>query len=837
MELVPVAMLDFPNGDQRFKKVPPILMDSLVQEPKRRAVPNHLLETKSYTKLTSNRIVQASPGILHFGGYEVGKQYKQTLKLINISQDVMTLHIIPPQTKHFSISYNKTHRLVPGLAYTISVHFTPDEWRYYYDCVRVHGKGDETLLVPLHAYPITNQVDFPSNINFPDVALGQSKQYIIPLRCSCPIDFEFFIFCTQSTQAFTISPTSGTVPANGVTEVTVQYTPCDYGTARMEMELLVSEFNAKPLTCVFTGTCKPHLSAAKETIERTRISLKTQREDTEKAMGLVSRKKKHLQTLQLNASSFIEYQNLRFPLNLSNPYSVSTVLNQQPGKLKAKDLREGNPPVCTNTRQAKETLFEQMVQHNVAEEEANQLRWQVHLGSDPITPKLRQKVTEDRKRAQIEYKVRKGSPVLEREFKRECVDIISQRVLRRVDQRPNFQPQFDLFVNNLWADRHRALKRFQQAASKVLIHCRINHRLFLLKKLVERLKTKEEGKERSESGVKEDLFLKSSVCVSGYEFPCCPAEYDSVSSAGVESASPKPVSVKIKQVLPFYELKVPQHYRIMGYQPVSSDQACSSYKSQALARALRTGAEDELMSPCGAQKTPSLAEPPQLQQIDLQTKDKEETPRNGVMTLVPPEQMLNPPDYHPMHVFNPAPGLVALKRPLSYSETDIEYHFCPLPKYPLLRASPHAVGSVNTQKRFLNREEIIRGVMNWRKFPTIALSVTSPGAGDKRPRWCDPFNTDLLPVEPPSTLSDLLETDKENIGTKDGEDEDAKVWLTPSMLRAEFPLVQTASGAPEIEPAEMENETVEQSDTLPDKISEHLRQLKMLSHNNRLILH
>lgn len=40
-------------------------------------------------------------------------------------------------------------------------------------------------------------------------------------------------------------------------------------------------------------------------------------------------------------SQEIEYHNLRFPVDLLNPFAVATVLNQEPGKLKIKELREG----------------------------------------------------------------------------------------------------------------------------------------------------------------------------------------------------------------------------------------------------------------------------------------------------------------------------------------------------------------------------------------------------------------------------------------------------------------------------------------------------------------
>uniref|UniRef100_A0A673FLQ0 Uncharacterized protein n=1 Tax=Sinocyclocheilus rhinocerous TaxID=307959 RepID=A0A673FLQ0_9TELE len=162
-----------------------------------------------------------------------------------------SVHILPPLTKHFQIKYTKKCRLVPGLAYTVTVNFQPDEWRYFSDNIRIHCKGEENLLVPVHAYPVINDLHIPSHISLPPVPLGQSASHVIPLSCNCPRDFEFQVHCLQIHKAFTAKPLSGNqLYTRTVDFMYLTFAPLRYGTADITLQLVISLFNSKPV--IFT---------------------------------------------------------------------------------------------------------------------------------------------------------------------------------------------------------------------------------------------------------------------------------------------------------------------------------------------------------------------------------------------------------------------------------------------------------------------------------------------------------------------------------------------------------------------------------------------------------
>ena len=63
--------------------------------------------SETYAKVGQNAIIHAKPAVVHFEGFEVGEKQTKKLVLLNASTDVLRMHIIPPQTRHFYVKYTK----------------------------------------------------------------------------------------------------------------------------------------------------------------------------------------------------------------------------------------------------------------------------------------------------------------------------------------------------------------------------------------------------------------------------------------------------------------------------------------------------------------------------------------------------------------------------------------------------------------------------------------------------------------------------------------------------------------------------------------------------------
>ena len=118
---------------------------------------NPIAVNNAYDSVGSNGIFQASPAVVKFAGFETNKTHTLKVRLINTSPAPQRLHILPPSTPFFKIRYNKKGMLPTGVAEEIYVQFTPpvDQYKYYYDSLRIHCEGDK-ILIPMHAYPVIN---------------------------------------------------------------------------------------------------------------------------------------------------------------------------------------------------------------------------------------------------------------------------------------------------------------------------------------------------------------------------------------------------------------------------------------------------------------------------------------------------------------------------------------------------------------------------------------------------------------------------------------------------------------------------------------------------------
>ncbi|XP_056882979.1 cilia- and flagella-associated protein 221 isoform X1 [Takifugu flavidus] len=707
-------------------------------------IPNPL-ESKIYAKLKSNRLIQAEPAELHFSAFELQKDYIKILKLINISSEVMNIHIIPTQTRHFQTSYTKKYRLVPGLAYALKVRFCPDEWRYFYDCIRVHCKGDENLLIPVHGYPVINDLHIPSRIDLPASPLGKSVRRAILLTCSSPIDFAFQVYIIESHEAFSIHPLRGVIQTGGEGQITVTFTPVQYETSQFTFQVVISQFNTKPYLCTVTGSSAPHLmlSATEKNMSHVdgasvftkRTSSVTQSAPQCKINPRAAKKADKSQTS--GALTKLEPQ---------MDSGVAKLSMKDPSKLTIRDVREAIS--CDSSSLQDRWMKEAALMRKIQEKE-NHIRWQVHLGEEPVSEKRRSELAVEREAAQQKYMVsRRGG-----EYFTAGQKLSFHQVLFEAGQVCKEVPSFQLYPSLQLDLEKRALKQFQQGARKVAIRCRMSRRLNRLRKQAGCAENPPSSQKAEE---KATCMLKITPDrIFPFTFPNFPDEDDPLALSNLRTLPVDPIEVTVTTDIPVFNLQV-RSYELMGYQSVSTWKAFNSYIPVGLVRPLRALSEVEV----------------------LLSEEEEEIAH---LSFTAPEALLGPPIANPFRIFNPAPGLRAYKPTLKYLEGDLEWHLCPLPRY---QTCEH---DTSGRKIKLAKQKDV----TWKSFDWITLNCLSmrPAAtnnvlgSQQNPLRSVDSSTDLLPSMTPPPLTappdDLLPT-------ADTACQGSAVQLTPEMIRAQF---------------------------------------------------
>ncbi|XP_070399964.1 cilia- and flagella-associated protein 221 isoform X4 [Nothobranchius furzeri] len=688
--------------------------------------------------------IQAEPSELHFSGFQLGKS---SVKIL---------------TTYFQTTYTKKCQLLPGLAYTLKVEFCPDEWRYFYDCVHVRFKDKENLVIPVHAYPVIDDLHIPPCVDLQAVPLGQSVCHAIPLRCSCPVDFEFQVFVIQQHEAFSVQPLTGVIPANGETRITVTFSPQQYETSQFTFQLVISQFNTKPYLCTIIGSSAPHLALSRQ-LEENRGAVPKELKVPPHGSKLPPRRDAKNSSTKESDKLKRDHDDANHKLppsvDVCTPAGVAKMLIKDINKLTLKDLKQASPCGGTPGNESgkmKEALFLKKVQQTEKEEQANHLtfREQVHLGSDPITEEAQQQILKEREMDQKEN--------MEEVCAAGETKLSSTQESLNAGQVPEETPSFQCYPTLNLDLRLRALRRFQQASRKVVIQCRINRRLASQKKLVESIKNpasvdKAEEKETRDFKIPPDKPFPSSL----------PIVSDVEAS---RNSDPVPMdSIKVTSTrMHFFGLQVTRHYKLMS---IMLDDKNAPPTSTSLCPV----PQELLQEEAGPHKV--------LKHTSEEEKELEDISR---FSFQPPEALLEPFPANPLRIFNPAPGLRTYEPKPKNLEFEPDSCVCPPPRYSVPESK---VGGIRTQtpdtQKFTDHkteQEVITGVTEWKTDLVSVPSLSDQLTCDTAQRRSVDYNTEIIPstVPPPlAALPDNLPPVAENPceGTQ----------LTAGMLRATLP--------------------------------------------------
>ncbi|ORX59350.1 hypothetical protein BCR36DRAFT_408845 [Piromyces finnis] len=202
--------------------------------------------------------IECIPSIIHFSGFNINTTQKQFIRIVNKGPKKIRINVVPPETSNFSIEHKKRGYIIPQMSEEVLISFTPTQWKYYYDTIKIIGP-DINVVVPIHGYPVLTDIEFPKRINFGDVPLTYTKTKTIPIKCNVPIDFEFKIDITEPNPFYNIYPLKGIIPALGSLDIVIEYKPCSHQSSHLTFQINISQFNFKPYTVKVFGSCHPNI--------------------------------------------------------------------------------------------------------------------------------------------------------------------------------------------------------------------------------------------------------------------------------------------------------------------------------------------------------------------------------------------------------------------------------------------------------------------------------------------------------------------------------------------------------------------------------------------------
>ncbi|KAL4086162.1 hypothetical protein PRIC1_014784 [Phytophthora ramorum] len=544
---------------------------------------------------TTDELLYTQPASVHFGGFQLERSNQQRVRVHNNSSKAVRLrYTFPTGKKGFRATFVSADRpsfVSAGLCEEILVSFAPPAgFQYYYDCIQVrceevaYGSSTDVArsgatLIPLHAYPMVNEVEFPSRMDFGVVPRSTCARKYVDITCSVPVEFEYELRVTKPHPAFTVFPLTGTIPPRGEARIELEFRPLLYATASAELELHVSQLGFVPRVCTLTGSssstavittlsvdvAEPKFSSptSKEKARRRSESQEKTSKTTTPRQDAKFRSRHNTQEPQLDDDDEEEelekVRGIEIPRQLNSVTGVSFVLNQEPGKLKPKDLKkaiaanralrqeqqdeqaklstghavgdedsatlsfgalvreeEGFLQRVRVSNQVKDMFFQQEL--GEVKEAEKTLEFQshnVHLGQRLLSrehighlTKLRELNSQALARQQREQlrtmfiNVRYDPPIVS-DHQHQKSDENQPLLLHELKTAalpsnfvPAYTPDFKQYKNDLWARRQRVLRRLVRAVSTCILQLRAQKRLNRIRAWLGGAKTRAQVREK-----------------------------------------------------------------------------------------------------------------------------------------------------------------------------------------------------------------------------------------------------------------------------------------------------------------------------------------------------
>jgi len=695
----------------------------------------HLIGTSAFG-------IEMVPSVVHFGGFQIHKEHVTLVRILNTSSASLRVTIIPPNTKYFSITYEKKGLLAAGMSEDLYINFKPFEWKYYYDTIKVLiGIDDENITIPVHGYPAINDLKIPRFIDFGNVAIGVSKMMVLSLNCSVPIEFEYEIRILEDHEDFEITQLRGIIPAHGAYNVSIGFLPIRPRTSIMKIGLRIKQFNSQEIMIDIMGNSLAE-TTRNELVDTgvkdlNMIQEKRREEDKKMRYDALEEKKRRgeLKPLKLKMPIFPEpdpeivLEDIPIP-RPDKPHALDSVLKHKPGKLPLKAFRSFvlnqrekadarmaqaiedadadtlDDDYSDSDMNAKEMRFEIKWRNTENYDKGKELKGISEIGENTFTENQKNSVTTGRAKKQD----RLWSDALENARERTESSFTIQAPSVIVGYTMAKKPTWDEYANDTFAMRLQTIDRFVRAGSRCLMRVRATARLQKLREamVAAGAKDRETTKawveaENKAAAMGGKVKTDSTAAGSCFKMPlqACPPPIPTIAMS-MDSESFQPVHIDMIdnfiEYLPL-ELAPRDCYKVEDYQPIPVPPPSQYMLSNEGRRIPHIGCLDELFIRGSRGHAFDGAEKP--------------VPR--------PQSCLAIPKHDPMEVCVPSPNVrIWFGSAYDFCETDLEYRLSePIPRRPWKTRSHLVLPTLENEEIWLH---------TWRQNRQVcdAFSVYDP---------------------------------------------------------------------------------------------------------------